>query len=454
MTTGTQERFFLFIGASWIREAAPRKLQASGIPYRWKRLDSKPDNWELVLGILQDPSLAGVIGQINVEVYNLISSSDYEEVAGRLFRTLGNVSHIMLVHEAILTGEQGVHLIGYDDHENSETYYVEEPYPFPVPEERVRNAVSQLFEDHRINIVPYQTRAELSVLASAFIDDNENNLLFRIYVPAGRLYAAEADKLLSLFQDWLSHVGKHRIRQDGYRTASGQVYEFFGDASLTHGQLTREFDEFSGFLDLCTEDFTAAIDFLSHAGVNRRSATDMVTRYGKQVRRLNLDLKHERESRMLGIKHSLESELVEADGQIFIDQVNDLAEALVPTVGRINPMRLLALASSAPSGGPVTVNINQQVIRAAESTVVQNIRGTTNISSEAKELLSLVERFGGQNATALESAVHELEDQDARLSDRLGAKQRLRGFLIQLGGKIEDTALAILQRYIESKMGQ
>lgn len=56
MMAGTQERFFLFIGAIWTRETGPNKLQASRIPYRWKRLDSSPGNWEAILGILQDPS--------------------------------------------------------------------------------------------------------------------------------------------------------------------------------------------------------------------------------------------------------------------------------------------------------------------------------------------------------------------------------------------------------------
>lgn len=361
----------------------------------------------------------------------------------------------MFVHEEILTGKPSARSVGYDDRENSETYYVDESTPyFPPLEESVRNAASQLYERYGINIVPYLTNAELSVLASAFIDDNENNLLFRVYVPVGRLYAAEADKLLSLFQDWLSRVGRHHIRQDGYRSSAGQVYEFFGDASLAHGQLTREFDEFSGFLDLCAEDSVAAIDFLSQAGVNRRSAADMVVRYGKEVRRLNLDLKYDRESRMLAIRHSLESDIIEANNEASMSQVNELIEDLVPRAGGMTPLGLLALTSPMSPGGSVTMNINQQFVNAVGSAVVQNIQGTTNISPEAKELLSLVERFGGQNTSVLASAVHELEDQDARVSDRLGAKQRLKGFLIQLGGKVEDAALTILQRYIESKIGQ
>jgi hypothetical protein len=136
-----------------------------------------------------------------------------------------------------------------------------------------------------------------------------------------------------------------------------------------------------------------------------------------------------------------------------MSQVNELIETLVPQPGGVTPTRLLALTSPMPSDRSVTVNISQQLVNAVESTIVQNIQGTTNISPEAKELLSLVERFGGRNTTALESAVHEFEDQDARLSDRLGARQRLKGFLIQLGGKVEDAALAVLQAYIESKMG-
>jgi hypothetical protein len=53
----------------------------------------------------------------------------------------------------------------------------------------------------------------------------------------------------------------------------------------------------------------------------------------------------------------------------------------------------------------------------------------------------------------LQSDALELEDPDARPADRLGAKQRLKGFLFKLSGRVEDTALGILQKYIESKVG-
>ena len=61
-----------------------------------------------------------------------------------------------------------------------------------------------------------------SAAASSVNDDiTDPNLLFRVYIPSERLYAAEAGRLLDLFRDWLATTRGHGIRQSGYRTASG-----------------------------------------------------------------------------------------------------------------------------------------------------------------------------------------------------------------------------------------
>jgi hypothetical protein len=245
-----------------------------------------------------------------------------------------------------------------------------------LPDEDVRATVHRILEENSINVVPYQTNAEMSVLATGFIDDNERNLLFRVYVPSGRLYAAEADKLISLFRDWLSSAGKHSVRQDGYRTGAGQVYEFFGDESLQRQEISREFDVFSRFLTECVEDPAAATVTLSGAGLNRRTAEEMVARYGKEVRRLHLDIRQERESRLLAIRHSLEAELLDAglDGPPPWTEINEMIDSLVPDAGGLGPMRLLTLPPGV-STTPVTLNVNQHVINAVQSTVVQNVQG-------------------------------------------------------------------------------
>ena len=290
---------------------------------------------------------------------------------------------------------------------------------------------------------------------------SDGNLLFRVYIPSGRLYSAETDKLLSLFRDWLSDTGRRGVRQDGYRTAAGRVYEFFGDDSMNRQEFIRDFDKFTDFLKTCVDDSAAAVIQLSRAGMDRASAQDKVARYAREVRRLDLDLMQERESRMLAIRHSLQSELfdVATSDQQTWRQIERLIDALVPTTDTFLPRaadltpikQLTATAETAVAG--ITVNINQQIVHAVESTVVQSVQGTANFGSQAKDFLELVNRFGGQESADLQSALHEFEDPDARPACRVGAKQRLKAFLLQLGNKVEDATIAALLAYLQTKAG-
>lgn len=111
----------------------------------------------------------------------------------------------------------------------------------------------------------------------------------------------------------------------------------------------------------------------------------------------------------------------------------------------------------APQAGqraaPVVVNINPQIISAAQSTIIQNIRGTVNLGPQAKELLELIERYGGADAASLQSAVYELEDAAAPPTARAKAKDRLTKFLRQLATTAKDVGVEVLEKYIEHKMG-
>ncbi len=113
--TDIQERFFLLIGTAWLRDPATDKLRVSGIPYRWKRLDSSPENWKSILLLLHNPSIMGVIGRLSGHVYSLIASPAYQEVAEPFFHALGNVAHVMFVHEALLKGEAPESLDDYEE---------------------------------------------------------------------------------------------------------------------------------------------------------------------------------------------------------------------------------------------------------------------------------------------------------------------------------------------------
>jgi hypothetical protein len=451
--------FFLFIGSA-TSDAAVSTLATSRIPYRLKRLESGPKNWETILDLIQDSALKGVVAKLTARNFNAATSTKYADVAPRLFAALGRVRHTVFIHESILSGEEQpppkrVRPLSVDAFEilDDDDF---EPFPYsfddyfrpPTPE--VRAEMLALLEANNINILAYRTNAELSVLSAAFIDENESNLLFRIYVPAGRIYAGEADRLLAMFRDWLMQVKKHRIRQDGYQTGSGRVYELYGEDEVASTDLALQFSDFSRFLDTCIEEPAEAHKNLTVMGVEPARATDIVRRYGKEGQRLSLDIRQERESKLLSIRHRLESELIDdvpASDPAW-QEIERLVKALTPGGSAI-----LALNAPPTVGPSVNVTINQQIVDRVQGAVVQEVGGTQRLTDQAQLLLQLIERYAETGADGLRSDVYELEDSEARDKDRLGAKQRLKAFMFRLGGKVEETSLRILQAYVESKIG-
>ena len=446
-------RQFLFIGST-VPEAALSKLKASGIYYRHKRLDSRPPNWQTIAEIVDDPATSGVVVKLTGGIYKLIAHQDYQDVAQQLFHSLSKKPHAVFVHENVITGvlTHDNDPPTQDDDLSDETYY---DYLFTTgwshpPDAEIRDTVNELLTEHHINLLPYRTNAELSVMASSFIDDAERNLIFRIYVPSGRLYAAEADKLLTLFRDYLNQVGHRGVRQDGYSTAAGQVYEFFGNETAPSGAITQQFDDFARFLDQCIADPSAAEAGLTSLGIDRIQAPQIVQRYGREGRRIQHDLRQERELRVLTLKHRLESELLD------VNEIDDSRRHLATLVESIVPQAhdLSTQAVLAPRVQPqVNISVNQQIVHAAQGAVVHNVQGTAQFGAEAKQLIELVRLFGGADAPSLESAVHELEDPDARTTDRLGARQQIKAFLFRTAGKVEGPVLDVLQKYIEAKLG-
>lgn len=449
------KRFLLFGGTSWYADSAVEKAESLGIAVKRSSLYSRPSDWRVFRAALGHPALIGAVVKFTPTVYKLTADSGYKERARQAFHALSQVRHIVFVHEYLLSGKDPVgQLIDTKTRISHEGTADWEPRRSGIPTRDVRAEVNEIIGQYGLNVVAYKTNAEASALAARFIDESERNLLFRVYVPSDRLYAAEADRLISLFRDWLIGIGKRGIKQDNYRTAAGQVYEFFGNEALRNYELTREFDAFSGFMEQCVNDPGSAAEVLTSAGLKIQAAEKMVARYSKEARRLQLDIRQERESRLLSMRHTLEAELLnlEAETPSSSEQVNAILEYFMPDVPESASKKLLSLPPSTPAM-PLTLNINQQIINATQSTVLQNVQGTVNLGFAAKEFLQVIDRFAGVQAPALEAAVQEFNDPDARPEDRLYARQKLKTFLLQVGSKLEDTAFMVLQKYLESKIG-
>jgi hypothetical protein len=117
-----------------------------------------------------------------------------------------------------------------------------------------------------------------------------------------------------------------------HSTVNGRIYELYGHTNEVDVDLWAEFSTFSAFLDLCISDPARAEQRLLDLGVASPDHVEsLVVDYGREARRLNRALRHERETRVLAIRHQLEADLDSlGDGAQSLDQVERIVDALVP----------------------------------------------------------------------------------------------------------------------------
>ncbi|UAL29109.1 hypothetical protein K8W59_15105 [Nocardioides rotundus] len=456
---GPGSKFFVIVG-SYRSDAATSRLQATGIYYVAKSLNSKPANWTSTAEHIASPDATGAIIKLTSRDLTSMRTSRYAEATEQLFQALAKKRHLLLVHEEVLSVDedgaagsiQGE--VDSDDPEVIETEYRRSGFAPAAPE--AREFFLAAIEQYGLNLMLYKTNAELSVLTSTFVEQSENNLVFRLYVPSCRLWAQEADKLLSLFRDWLSRVKGERVRQDGYHTGHGQVFEFYVD-SPSDGESGSYlgFEDFSQFLELCGDDPQAAALMLRDAGTSAAAIPDLIRRFSKEVNRLRRDLRQEREAKLLSIRHRLENELSELGEE---EQIPSTAELTSWVDGLVPNDRTLTSALTAEAVRPeqsqsVTIVYKPQVISTVHGVVTQEMQGSVNFGPDARQILELIERFGERERAELTSSLHELEDPDAQQGSRLAAAGKLKAFLARVGRKAEEIGTPLLIKYLEQKTG-
>lgn len=428
----------------WVdHEGILSSLKATGRQYKKKLLDSAPANWQTIQTIFNEFKVSAVLGKFSGHVLSLLDHPDYAEVREALFAQVSAVPNQIFVYEDLIQGEQADPFRAEHD---------------PYPPQGARDEALTFLRDRGIEVTPYKTKAEVTVLAESFLDELDRNLIFRLYVPSGRLWSAEADKFLQLFQDYVAKVDRLAVRLDQKRTDFGVIYEFHGEAPAGEADLSIEFQDFSRLMDLCATDTEAASSVLKSKNLNAREVTSILQRYSKEVRRLQLDIKHDAESKLVSIRHRLESELIDlAPTAQEWDAMTTLIGAVVPsfTSSLPAPSRALSLQNVEVGARPahVTYNFRPQFVNTLNGVIAEEITGNQHFAPEQHQLLELIRLHGGTQAKQLETAVYEVADKGVEPVDRLRAKQRIKAFLLATGKKTGDMAFSILQKYIEGQIG-
>ena len=425
-------------------------LSQSGRLYKKKILHSKPRNWQEMADFFESHSITTVLVKLTSRSYNLIADSEYSAVAEKLFSRIALVPHAIYIYEGLYTGVADPSADDVDENE-SEDMYVELDQYFGTPAESVRLSVNDFLKRHSLTITTYTRNSEVTILAQAFLSHSESGLLLRLYIPNAQLWSTETDKLLQLFREYLIRVTSVKVRMDETRTSVGVIYELHGDP-IQPIDVSSEFEEFAQFMNLCVADSDQAERFLRERGVASKDVLQLLTRYAKESKRLHVDMRYEREQRVSQIRHRLESELLDTvPGNISLDIVAQLVDAAVPTV--LGPsVPLLFSNQGKGSPGQLTININPQIVGTVNGIVAQEVSGDLSQTTNDQELLRLFAEFAGKQHADLVSALRELSDQEAPVSGRLSAKQKIKSFLLSLGSTAGEVAAGVLQTYLEKKM--
>lgn len=450
--TSDDQKPFLFLSDS-DREAATSRLAVAGVPYVKKKLESSRTNWLKIIEIIKTEDFAAVLIKLTNRTLERMVDQELDHVAEELLERVSRLPHVAFVHATFFD----LPAPEPESDEEADEWFGPTGY-FPPLEDGDRREAMKMLARHDINCMPYRRNVELSVLASQFVDEHRENLVFRFYVPSGRLWAERAHDLLALFSEYLQKSLRLSVRLATYATLAGTTYEFFGDGGMSPEDVVDRLPVFAETMGLCMRDPERAERLLVAQGADADAVGRLVTDYRRKMRRIASDARHERERKVLDLRHQLEDELMDVAGEAELAAIRAMVDEALPASD--DPAQLLGIATDRlGSAAPrmTTVNFQPQFIQTVNGIVAREINGTQNMSLEPTAILELIERHGRYDAPQLRSALHELEDMSAPTPARLSAGRRVQAFLAKLGAKAADKAadagLAALQGYVQSKLG-
>lgn len=448
MSQDANEPFYLFLGEA-DREGITARLKTSGIRYVKKRLESSLENWQTIFAYLRSENLKGVVGKISNHTLFVMSQESYADPTKTLLNLIGKTKHILFVHQSFYGNLQNEKAHSIEDDIVRDWYFA----TGSVPDE-TRSFFEEQFAEHDIDVRAYRTNAELSVVAAEFIEETNENLIFRLYVSKTRIWANEADRVMNLFRDYLTRVSGIAVRQKQYSTAAGTVYEIFAPDDTAPTDLPSQFQDFTTMMDTAVVDAAAAEKMLIGRSVPANVAEEIVNRYAKEARRLHVDLKHERERKLLNVRHRMESELSEViTSPSDWDAAVALADKMIPSITGLSSTLLSSGHSHSQTTIHSTTNFNPQFVGAVQGIVAQTMNGAQVVSPESQKILEYISTYAGTSANSLTSDLSELEDESVSKDRKITAKSRILSFLGSITPKIGSAALSVAQAYLEKKLG-
>jgi hypothetical protein len=415
-------------------------LQANGFYITKKELKSGVANWESICDILKSDSANEllVIGKFTEIILDNFLLKEYEDVSVRLVEHILTKRHLIFIYK-----------------ENYEGYLnLEGEYTFP---DNVRGYKKEFVQELKsliekftyldLNLVVYEKIIDLEISSQNFIEEISQGLLLKFYIPNEKYGSSELDKFIVLFKEFISTVTNKSINISQNRTKYGITCTLYSESNeIKQDDLYGMFDDFTKFMELCVNDPKSAAEILSKNNIPADRAAFLITKHTKEAKRIILDLKQDKERRLLSTRQSLETELLEEE------LGSDLFKKIELMIPNINGIKDLIEEKNITN---LNININPQIIQKVEGIVAREFNGTITFTNEDNQLKDIIQKYSETSAKSAEliSALYEVQDKELSLKSKKAATNKLKSFLVKVGEKVGDVAFDLLTKYLESKMG-
>ncbi len=433
------------------------KILSQGYSYQRRSPFSNPFHWAEIENTINSyrrtQRLVGVFMFLTEGALFHSCSSAYREVWHHLLSEMKQTASLIFLPEQCLQGIFHSKLlektyqkrigIKKEDYVQavlfSNTYQHDLQNASSAYEEEAREVLS-LIQESGVDLVLYQKERDIILRAYQFLEDADEGIFLRLYVPNGRYQADQLTSFLRLLESYLQRIEKMQFFIDLRRTMHGQIYVFKSKNGIANlPSMEHAISRFENFMDICQNDPKKAETILASSGISSTEVQFLLAKYIKDYQRLVLDMKHEFEQKTLILQQSLEIEAFEV--------ANGTARSLLSSG---HPSPFLSLPQNS---GSISINISSPSVSntsAIQSLVEQTIYGDIIYTSEDRQLLALFEKYAERlEAIRLRSELEQLKDTSSPEEVRKTAKQKIVGFLHKAAPAIGQSAMNILTAYVQ-----
>lgn len=447
-------------------------LQTNGYYRHTKLLKSSPKNWESICDLIENENSNNndliIIGKLTEHTLFRMCLPQYEEVVERLLSLLKKNKHILFIFKDNMFGNY-THFVNIDekvempqfelDPENDikfESYYLNyvsrwiNGYDVKCSEdeyvEKVNNLVTRL--NRELKVLPYEKLIDVEISGQNFIESIAEGMLFRVYIPNERIWSNEFTKFINLFRDYSSAFSNEEFKILQNKTDFGVVCSVYSNTNLPAEKINVLYKDFTQFMELCVSNPDEAEKILTDlANIDEAKKKNILAKYIKESQRLILDIKQEREIKILNIKHRLQNEINEVE---ITEVVEKYIQDSIP-IGQ----GFSNISSPTQIIQNQKIYINSQVIEKVDGIVSKEINGNITFTNEEIQFEQLIEKYVSdfKEKTELQNGLFELKDPGSSKETKRASWQKLQGFLGKVADKVGEVGVSLLTKYLEQQIG-